>query len=55
VVAGGPNNTPITATVQASGQVSSVSVTNGQASFDLSGISVPISELVTVNPKPSSN
>jgi flagellar basal-body rod modification protein FlgD len=55
VVAAGPNNTPITATVQALGQVSSVSVANGQSTFDVSGISVPISELVTVNPKTSSS
>jgi flagellar basal-body rod modification protein FlgD len=55
VVATGANNSSITATVASIGPVSSVSVANGTTTFDVDGISVPISELVTVNPNTSSN
>jgi flagellar basal-body rod modification protein FlgD len=50
VVAADSNNQPVTATVQSIGTVSSVAVTGGQAVFDIGGISVPVSELVSVNP-----
>ena len=49
VVATGANNSQIQATVQSAGTVSSVAVNNGTATFDVGGISVPMSELVTVN------
>ncbi len=50
VVAADASKNPITATVQSIGTVNSVAVTNSQATFDVNGISVPMSELVTVNP-----
>lgn len=50
VVATGTGNSQITATVQSIGTVNNVAVSNGTASFDVDGISVPMSELVTVNP-----
>ncbi len=40
--------------MQSIGTVSSVAVNNGTATFDVDGISVPMSELVTVNPAKSS-
>jgi flagellar basal-body rod modification protein FlgD len=48
VVATGANLTPITATVQSIGTISSVSVDSGTATFDVDGIAVPMSELVQV-------
>ncbi len=54
VLATGANNSQIQATVQSIGTVSSVAVNNGTATFDVDGISVPMSELVTVNPAKSS-
>ncbi len=50
VTATDSTNAPITATVQSSGQVDRVSIANGQANFDVSGITVPMSELVTIDP-----
>ncbi|HUK60737.1 MAG TPA: flagellar hook capping FlgD N-terminal domain-containing protein [Stellaceae bacterium] len=55
VIATGANNSAIQATVNSIGTISSVSVNNGAATFDVDGISVPMSELVTVNPKASSS
>jgi flagellar basal-body rod modification protein FlgD len=49
VLAKNANNQSIAATVQSFGTVGSVAVNNGQASFDVGGITVPLSELVTVN------
>jgi flagellar basal-body rod modification protein FlgD len=54
VLATGANNSQIQATVQSIGTVSSVAVNNGTATFNVDGISVPMSELVTVNPTKSS-
>jgi flagellar basal-body rod modification protein FlgD len=48
VVATGANMSPVTATVQSTGTVGSVAVNNGAATFDVDGISVPMSELVKV-------
>lgn len=42
------NNSPITATVSAYGQVAGVSVTNNVATFNIGDIQVPMSELVSV-------
>jgi flagellar basal-body rod modification protein FlgD len=50
VVARDASNNAITATVQSIGTVKSVAVTGGEATFDVSGITVPMSELVTVDP-----
>jgi flagellar basal-body rod modification protein FlgD len=51
VLASGANNAAITATTTATGTVSSVSVNNNVASFDVSGVQVPMSQLVNiVNP-----
>jgi flagellar basal-body rod modification protein FlgD len=50
VLATGANNSQIQASVQSIGTVSSVAVNNGTTTFDVDGISVPMSELVTVNP-----
>jgi len=55
VLATGANNSQIQATVQSIGTVSSVAVNNGTATFDVNGISVPMSELVTVNPTSASS
>lgn len=55
VVATNSSSNPITATVQSVGTVSNVSVSNGQATFDVNGISVPMSELVSVIQNPSSS
>ena len=48
VLAAGANNAPITATTTATGTVSSVSVNNNVASFDVAGVQVPMSQLVSV-------
>ena len=54
VVANDAKKQPITATIQAMGQVNGVSVSNGTANFNLGGgITVPISQLVSVNPSQS--
>jgi flagellar basal-body rod modification protein FlgD len=53
VVSSDATGNSITAAVQSIGTVSSVSVSSGQATFDVAGIAVPMSELVTVNPKSS--
>jgi flagellar basal-body rod modification protein FlgD len=54
VVANDANNQPITATIQSLGTVTGVSVTNGTANFSLAGgLSIPISQLVSVNPSQS--
>ncbi len=55
VLATGANNSQVQATVQSIGTVSSVAVSNGTTTFNVDGISVPISELVTVNPQNSSS
>jgi flagellar basal-body rod modification protein FlgD len=48
VIAGDTSSNAINATVQSIGTVSSVSVDNGSATFNLDGIAVPMSQLVTV-------
>jgi flagellar basal-body rod modification protein FlgD len=48
VIATGSDSNAIDATVQSIGTVSSVSVDNGSATFNLDGIAVPMSQLVTV-------
>jgi len=53
VLAGDASANQITATVQSIGTVSGVSVDNGSPTFDLDGISVPMSALVTVVSSPS--
>ena len=54
VVANDANSQPITAAVEALGTVAGISVTNGIANFNLAGgITVPISQLVSVNPSQS--
>jgi flagellar basal-body rod modification protein FlgD len=50
VVATDANNNPVTATIQSIGAVNSVAVSSGQPTFNVNGISVPMSELITVNP-----
>lgn len=50
VVAKGAGSNPIDATVQSIGTVSTVSVDNGNATFNVDGIAVPMSALVTVIP-----
>ncbi len=50
VVSTDASKNPITATVQSIGTVSSVAVNSGTATLDVNGISVPMSELVKVNP-----
>jgi flagellar basal-body rod modification protein FlgD len=55
VVSTDASNNPITATIQSVGTVSSVSVNNGQATFNVDGISVPMSQLITVNPSTTAN
>jgi flagellar basal-body rod modification protein FlgD len=54
VVAENSANQSVTATVQSIGTVNSVAVANGQASFNVDGITVPMTELVTVNPSQAS-
>ncbi|HVB17128.1 MAG TPA: flagellar hook capping FlgD N-terminal domain-containing protein [Stellaceae bacterium] len=51
IQAAGANNTTVTPTVDSIGAVSAVGVQNGAASFTVGGMSIPMSELVTVNPK----
>jgi flagellar basal-body rod modification protein FlgD len=48
VIANDASKNPITATIQSIGTVSNVSVSNNQATFDVDGIAVPMSQLVTV-------
>jgi flagellar basal-body rod modification protein FlgD len=55
VLAIGANNSQVQATVQSFGTVSSVAVANGTTTFNVDGVSVPISELVTINPTSTSN
>jgi flagellar basal-body rod modification protein FlgD len=56
VMAGNANNQSIAATVQSMGTVSSVAINGSQPTFDLaSGITVPMSELITVNPQKSAS
>jgi len=50
VVATSSANGNISATINSVGTVSSVAVSGGQPTFDVNGISVPMSELITVNP-----
>ncbi|HXQ51570.1 MAG TPA: flagellar hook capping FlgD N-terminal domain-containing protein [Stellaceae bacterium] len=54
VIANNATAGTVTATVQSIGTVNNVAVTNGVATFDVDGISVPMSELVTVNPSKTS-
>lgn len=50
------SNNPITATTTATGVVTGVSVTNNVATFNVSGIQVPMNQLVTiVNPSSSTS
>jgi flagellar basal-body rod modification protein FlgD len=46
--------TAITPAITASGVISSVSTQNGTTTFNVSGVQVPISELVTISPASSS-
>lgn len=56
VVAADANKNPLQATVNSYGKVDGVNIANNQASLDLSGLSVPLSELVAINPTlPTSN
>lgn len=55
VIAKDSSGNTINATVQSIGTVTSVGVSNGTTNFDVNGITVPISELVTVNPDKSSS
>jgi flagellar basal-body rod modification protein FlgD len=48
VISNDASKNSITATIQSIGTVSNVSVNNGQATFDVDGVSVPMSQLVTV-------
>jgi len=50
VIAANSAGQPVTATVTSFGQVNSVSVTNNVATFDVGGVSVPMSELLTIQP-----
>ena len=50
IQATGPNGSAITPTIASVGAVSAVGVQNGTASFTIGGMSIPLSELVTVNP-----
>jgi flagellar basal-body rod modification protein FlgD len=54
VLAANANNTPITATTTASGIVTGVSVNNNVATFNVSGVSVPMGQLLSINPSSSS-
>ncbi|HUZ72625.1 MAG TPA: flagellar hook capping FlgD N-terminal domain-containing protein [Stellaceae bacterium] len=53
VIASDSTSNPITASIDSIGTVSSVGVSNGQATFSVGGIAVPMSELVAVNPSNS--
>lgn len=46
----GPNGAAITPTIASAGAVSAVGVQNGTASFTVGDMSIPLSELVTVDP-----
>ncbi len=50
IQATGANNTKISPSIASIGTVSGVSVQNGQATFTINGMSVPMSSLVTINP-----
>ena len=50
VVSSDASKNPITATVQSIGTVGSVAINSGTATFDVDGVSVPMSELVKVMP-----
>jgi flagellar basal-body rod modification protein FlgD len=50
IKATGANNTSITPSISSVGAVSAVGVVNGTASFTVGGMSVPMSELVMVDP-----
>ncbi len=50
VVAAAANSTAITANVASIGTVAGVGVVNGTASFTINGMTVPMSDLVTINP-----
>lgn len=50
VVATDASKNPITATVSSFGVVNGVSIANNQATLNLSGVSVPLSELLAINP-----
>jgi flagellar basal-body rod modification protein FlgD len=50
VVATDANSNSISATIESTGTVNSVAVSSGQPTFNVNGISVPMSELVTVTP-----
>ena len=49
------NGSAITPTIASVGAVSAVGVQNGTASFTVGGMSIPLSELVTVNPNLNSS
>ena len=53
VVAADASGKAITATVTATGTVDGVSVDNNVPTFDVSGIKVPMSDLLTVQPSPN--
>ena len=55
VIASGTGSNQVAATVQSIGTVSSVSVDNGSATFNIDGIAVPMSQLVTVLPSRSAS
>ena len=55
VTATDSSSNPITATVQSYGLVDGVNIANNQANLDVSGITVPLSELTAINPTPSTN
>ena len=49
------NNNPISATTTASGVVTGVSVTNNVATFNVSGVQVPMNQLISIIGLPSSS
>jgi flagellar basal-body rod modification protein FlgD len=55
VVATDANNNAISTTIESTGTVNSVAVNSGQPTFNVNGISVPMTELVTVNPASSTS
>ncbi len=55
VVASNATNNAIAATIESTGTVNSVAVSNGQPTFSVNGISVPMTELVTVKPTSTSS
>lgn len=54
VSATGPGNTTITPTINASGTVTGITTSNNTATFNVGGVSVPITELVSVSGASSS-